>query len=49
MTMTKRERFEWLSQINRIHEEEKKQRFADSESEIHRILQAKDETSMKDI
>ena len=49
MTMTKRERFEWLSQIDRIHEEEKKQRFADSESEIHRILQAKDETSMKDI
>lgn len=49
MGMTKKERFEWLLQINRIHEEEKKQRFADSESEIHRILQAKDETSMKDI
>lgn len=49
MGMTKRERFEWLSQINRIHEEEKRQRFVDSENEIQRILQAKDETSLKDI
>lgn len=46
MGMTKRERFEWLSQINRIHEEE---RFVDSENEIQRILQAKDENSMKEI
>ena len=49
MGMTKRERFECLSQINRIHEEEKRQRFVDSENEIQRILQAKDETSLKDI
>lgn len=49
MGMTKRERFEWLSQINRIHEEEKRQRFVDSENEIQRILQAKDENSIKEI
>lgn len=49
MTMTKRERFEWISQINRIHEEELRQRAADSENELQRILQVRGETSMNEI
>ena len=41
--MTKKERLDWLKQINRIHEEEKIQRFKESEMEIERILQSKEE------
>lgn len=47
--MTKRERFEWISQINRIHEEELRQRAEDSENELQRILQVRGETSMNEI
>lgn len=43
MGMTKKERTEWLEQINRIHEEERQQRFADSEAEIQRILKSREE------
>lgn len=49
MGMTKKERTEWLEQINRIHEEERQQRFADSEAEIQRILKAKNEPQTRDI
>ena len=41
--MTKKERIEWLMQINRIQTEERKQRFIDSQDEIDRIMQAKNE------
>ena len=34
---------EWLEQISRIHEEERQQRFADSEAEIQRILKSREE------
>ena len=43
MGMTKKERTEWLEQINRIHEEERQQRFVDSEAEIQRILRSREE------
>lgn len=43
MEMTKKERIEWLMQINRIQTEEKKQRLIDSQDEIDRIMQAKNE------
>lgn len=43
MGMTKKERTEWLEQISRIHEEERQQRFADSEAEIQRILKSREE------
>ena len=43
MGMTKKERTEWLEQINRIHEEERQQRFADPEAEIQRLLQSREE------
>jgi hypothetical protein len=39
MNMTKQERMDWLNQINRIHEEERRQRFADSESEMEKYMQ----------
>lgn len=41
--MTKKERIEWLMQINRIQIEERKQRLIDSQDEIDRIMQAKNE------
>lgn len=41
--MTKKERIEWLMQINRIQTEERKQRLIDSQDEIDRIMQAKNE------
>lgn len=41
--MTKRERIEWLLQIKRIQTEERKQRLMDSQDEIDRIMQAKNE------
>ncbi len=37
--MTNKERVEWLLQINRIHEAERRQRFADSQEELERMLQ----------
>lgn len=37
--MTNKERVEWLLQINRIHETERRQRFADSQEELERMLQ----------
>lgn len=40
--MTKRERIDWLRQIDRIHEEERRQHFADSELEIERILKTRE-------
>lgn len=43
MGMTKKERIEWLMQINRIQTEERKQRLIDSQDEIDRIMQAKNE------
>lgn len=43
MEMTKKERIEWLMQINRIQTEERKQRLIDSQDEIDRIMQAKNE------
>ena len=43
MGMTKKERIEWLMQINRIQIEERKQRLIDSQDEIDRIMQAKNE------
>jgi hypothetical protein len=41
--MTKKERIEWLMQIKRIQTEERKQRLIDSQDEIDRIMQAKNE------
>ena len=41
--MTKKERIEWLMQIKRIQTEERKQRLIDSQNEIDRIMQAKNE------
>lgn len=41
--MTKKERIEWLMQIKRIQTEERKQRIIDSQDEIDRIMQAKNE------
>lgn len=41
--MTKKERFDWLGQINRIHSEEKKQRFSDYEDEIKYIKKLNEE------
>lgn len=38
MTMTKQERTEWLSQIERIHQEERIQKFKDSEAEMEKYL-----------
>lgn len=43
MDMTRQERLEWLAQIRRIHGEEQRQRMADSESEIARILRLREE------
>lgn len=43
MDMTKQERLDWLAQIQRIHGEEQRQRLADSESEIARILRLREE------
>ena len=43
MGMTKKERIEWLMQIKRIQTEERKQRLIDSQDEIDRIMQAKNE------
>jgi hypothetical protein len=43
MGMTKKERIEWLMQIKRIQTEERKQRLIDSQDEINRIMQAKNE------
>lgn len=43
MSMTQKERTEWLLQIQRIHTELRSQRFLDSQDEIERILQAKRE------
>jgi hypothetical protein len=43
MGMTKKERIEWLMQIKRIQTEERKQRLIDSQNEIDRIMQAKNE------
>ena len=43
MRMTKKERIEWLMQIKRIQTEERKQRLIDSQDEIDRIMQAKNE------
>lgn len=43
MSMTQKERREWLLQIQRIETELRKQRFLDSQDEIERILKAKDE------
>jgi hypothetical protein len=43
MGMTKKERIEWLMQITRIQTEERKQRLIDSQDEIDRIMQAKNE------
>lgn len=43
MSMTQKERREWLLQIQRIETELRNQRFLDSQDEIERILKAKDE------
>lgn len=43
MDMTKQERLDWLAQIQRIHGEEQRQRLADSESELARILRLREE------
>ena len=43
MSMTQKERTEWLLQIQRIETELRNQRFLDSQDEIERILKAKDE------
>lgn len=43
MSMTQKERAEWLLQIQRIETELRNQRFLDSQDEIERILQAKRE------
>lgn len=43
MSMTQKERREWLLQIQRIEKELRNQRFLDSQDEIERILKAKDE------
>lgn len=43
MSMTQKERMEWLLQIQRIETELRNQRFLDSQDEIERILKAKDE------
>lgn len=43
MSMTQKERREWLLQIQRIETELRSQRFLDSQDEIERILQAKRE------
>lgn len=41
--MKKFERLDWLKQINRIHQEEMKQRYLESEEEIERLLKMHDE------
>lgn len=43
MQMKKFERLDWLKQINRIHQEEMKQRYLESEEEIERLLKMHDE------
>ena len=43
MRKKKKERIEWLMQIKRIQTEERKQRLIDSQDEIDRIMQAKNE------
>lgn len=43
MQMKKFERLDWLKQINRIHQEEMKQRYLESEKEIERLLKMHDE------
>ena len=43
MSMTQKERREWLLQIQRIETELRNQRFLDSQDKIERILKAKDE------
>ena len=41
MDMTKKERLEWLTEINRIHNNEKRQRDEDAEDQLNRIIQIK--------
>ena len=43
MQMKKFERLDWLKQINRIHQEEMKQRYLESEEEMERLLKMRDD------